>query len=71
MKKTFSTYKNQGQNKTVTHQGPMSPEVRRLAMCNYLSLLLSNLNAINHLFAPAPAECKSAFLGISRPRSAK
>lgn len=69
MKTEFSAYKNQGQNKTITHQGPVSPEVWRLAMCDYLSLRVSNLNDINH--AMAPTEYKLPFLGINRLRSAK
>lgn len=48
MKTKFSACKNKGQNKTITHQGAVSPEVWRLAMCDYLSLWVSNLNGINH-----------------------
>ena len=71
MKTKFSAYKNQGQNKTITHQGPMSPEVWCLAMCNSLSFQVSNLNDIIHAAAKVPTEYKLAFLGINRSHSAK
>lgn len=71
MKTKFSVYKNQGQNKTITHQGPCALKCG-VWSCVTIYHSRSPIWMISiMLLARVPTEYKLAFLGFNRPRFAK